>query len=258
MSEVRLRVRTVSEIVDAAFALYRRDSGQYILIMAVASLPQVLIRLFLQGNPQSFGFTSVIFSLIGGLVSILTLTVASAAIMKFGSEVYLDERADLSEAVRAVIPKLGAILWAGFLMSILLFIGFLVFFLGEFYVIARFFAVTPAIVLEDAAVGEAFSRSSVLSDGRKRHILNTLLLVYIIYFLLAAAVGAFTLVTKSVVLGIIVSTGFSIIAYPILGLTALVLYYDCRIRGEGFDIERMSASLDRPGAAPGAAGAATF
>jgi len=34
----------------------------------------------------------------------------------------------------------------------------------------------------------------------------------------------------------------------------MVLYYDCRIRGEGFDLERMAAALDRPpGAAPGTA-----
>ena len=49
---------------------------------------------------------------------------------------------------------------------------------------------------------------------------------------------------------------FQIVAYPVVGLTGMLLYYDCRIRGEGFDIERMAASHGgRPGAAPGAAGA---
>ena len=67
--------------------------------------------------------------------------IGSAAIMKLGSEVYLGEQADFSHAVGSVIPKVFALLWAGFLKAILYAIGFLVFFVGEFYVAARFFAV---------------------------------------------------------------------------------------------------------------------
>ena len=104
-------------------------------------------------------------------------------------------------------------------------------------------------MLEDADVFEAFSRSSELSDGRKRHILNTLLLVWIIFFILSICVTVVASLTGSTVIAIVLTTGFQIVAYPVLGLTGMVLYYDCRIRGEGFDIERMAASMDR-GARP--------
>jgi hypothetical protein len=253
MTEIRLRVRTVSEIVDAAFALYRRDANQYILVMAVASVPGLVLQLVGRGNGE-LGLTTVMFTLVTGLVSALTITAASAAIVKFGAGVYLNDHADLTEAVRSVIPKIGEILWAGFLKSILYVIGFVCFFVGLFYVAARFFAVNQAIVLEDAAVGEAFSRSSRLSNDRKRHILNTLLLVWIIYFLLSVCVAVMTTLLHSQVLTIIGSTVFSIVAYPIVGLTGMLLYYDCRIRGEGFDIEWMAASMGSTGTAD----AATF
>jgi hypothetical protein len=260
MDEIRLRVRSVSELVDAAFALYRRDASQYIMVMAVASIPQLVIQLLGKRDASSFGFSTLVFTLITGLVSAFTITAASAAITKFGSEVYLNDRADLSAALRSVIPKIMPILVAGFAKLILYLIGFLCFFVGALYVAARFFAVNSAIVLEDAAVGEAFSRSSQLSDSRKRHILNTLLLVWIIYFLLSVCITVVTTLMHSPVLTIIGATVFSIVAYPIVALTGMLLYYDCRIRGEGFDIEWMASSMaraDTPGNA-GTAGSATF
>ena len=250
MDELRLRSRTVSELVDAAFALYRRDSNQYILIMAVASVPQLAARLLFHPD-ATLELNSILFGLITMLVSALTFTVGTAAITKLGSEVYLGERADLEDTVRSVVPQVGAILLAGFYKAVLYFIGFLVFFVGEFYVAARFFAVAAVIVLENTGVRDAFSRSSTLSDGRKRHILNTLLLVGIIYLVLSFCVGLVAGLTHSTVLGIVLTTAFQIVAYPVVGLTDMLLYYDCRIRGEGFDIERMAASMDRiPGVSP--------
>ena len=256
MTEVRLRARTVSELVDAAFALYRRDSGQYIMLMAFAIVPQLVANLLLQPN-GSFGLGRSFVTLILTLVSAFTYTMGGAAIMKFGAAVYLGEQADLEMALKGVIPKVGTIFWAGFLKGLLYIVGVLFFLVGEFYVAARFFAVTAAIVLEDASTAEAFSRSSELSNGRKRHILNTLLLVWIIYALLSGCIFFAAALFKSPVLTIVLSAVYQVVAYPVFGLTTMLLYYDCRIRSEGFDIEQMAASIGLdPGSTPGIAGAA--
>lgn len=255
MDELRLRSRTVSEIVDAAFALYRRDSGQYILIMAVATIPQLVSRLVFRTD-DVLSAVSILVGFITAITSAFTYTVGAAAVMKLGSEVYLGEPADLGDTVRSVIPRVFALLWAGLMKAILYAIGLLAFFVGAFYVAARFFAVGASIILEDKDVGEAFTRSSELSSGRKRHILNTLLLVGIIYLLLSFCVTLVAGITRSTVIAIILSTVFQIVASPIIGLTDMLLYYDCRIRGEGFDIERMTASMDAGRVSPGAPGAA--
>jgi hypothetical protein len=256
VDELRLRSRTVSELVDAAFALYRRDASQYILIMAIATIPQLVARLLIQPMNDSFSFTAIIFAIITAITSAFTYTVGTAAVVKLGSEVYLGERADLGDTVRSVIPKVWALLWAGFMKAILYGIGLLAFIVGMFYVAARFFAVGAAIVLEDKDVGEAFSRSSELSSGRKRHILNTMLLVGIIYFLLSGCLTLVATLAHSAVLLIVVTTAFQIVASPVIGLTDMLLYYDCRIRGEGFDIEHMTASMDAGRTSPGASGLA--
>lgn len=252
MTEVRLRVRTVSEIVDAAFALYRRDASQYTLIMAIAVVPQLITQIVFRPGALQLGFASSMVALITSLVSLFTYTIGTAAIMKFGAAVYLGEKAELDATVRHVIPKFGTILWAGFLKGLLYFLGFLFFFVGEFYVAARWFGVTATIVLEDAGTVEAFSRSTALSSGRKGHILATLALVWVIYIVLTICILTVAAITKSQVISAIIANAFQVVTYPILGLTTMLLYYDCRIRSEGFDIEQMAASIGfEPGSATG-------
>ena len=42
MIDTAIRARSVSELVDAAFALYRRGAAAYIMVTAIASVPQML------------------------------------------------------------------------------------------------------------------------------------------------------------------------------------------------------------------------
>jgi hypothetical protein len=242
MTEVRLRARTVSEIVDAAFALYRRDATQYTLLMAVAITPQLIMQIIVRPGAR-LGSASYVIAFISFLVSTFTYTLGTAAITKFGSAVYLGDEADLESTLRGVFPMIGRILWAGFLKELLYIIGFLFFFLGWLYVAARWFAVTSTIVLENARTGEAFARSTALSNGRKGHTLGTLALVGVIYFALFIGVFIIAAALKSSFLSLLLVSAFQIVAFPIVALANMLLYYDCRIRSEGFDIERMAASL---------------
>jgi hypothetical protein len=63
-------------------------------------------------------------------------------------------------------------------------------------------------------------------------------------------------VMKSQLITVVLIAMFQIVAYPVVALTDMLLYYDCRIRSEGFDIEQMAASMGfEPGSAQGAASA---
>jgi hypothetical protein len=46
-----------------------------------------------------------------------------------------------------------------------------------------------------------------------------------------------------------VGTAVSVVVYPLFGLTETLLYYDARIRKEGFDVEYL-AGADTSAAAP--------
>jgi hypothetical protein len=117
-----------------------------------------------------------------------------------------------------------------------------------FYALARYFAVFQIIVLEQPNILRAFQRSSTLSRGRKGHILLTMLLVFVIFFVLSMAMsmisGIAVAISGNLAISTTVQSLFTVVAYPLIGITQVILYYDTRIRAEGFDIELMTSALD--------------
>lgn len=257
MTDLRLRTRTTSELVDAAFSLYRRHAMQYILVGAIGYSPFLILQLVTTGTAPTTPaalFASGGTALVLMLASMITFSLMSGVVIKHGAQVYLGGEPDLAKTVREVIPRLPSLIVAGLLSALLYGLGLLFFLVGVFYIIARYFAVSSAVVLEERGPFAALGRSSELSRDRKRHILNTLLLVFLIYFILSMGIGAFSQIFRSQVLQLVVTTTYTIVAYPVISLTYMVLYYDARIRGEGFDLEHMAKEIDAAGATPSADG----
>jgi hypothetical protein len=269
MSDLRLRARSVTEIVDAAFQLYKRDALEYVLMAAIPYAPLILAQLiFFRGT--SFGTTAQITASTTGqivvfAVSVLAYTLMSAVLSRFSSDVYLERPTGLAVVIQSVsklVPRLigasllfalvfgvgilpvviGAVLNSG----LLIFLGIVIAFVWVFYSVARYFAIFQLIVLENRGIIEAFTRSSVLSKDRKGHILLTLFLIFLIFGMLSSAIGVIALIAGSVTLTVVLQTLYTVVAYPLVGITQMILYYDARIRAEGFDIEVMTGSLGAP------------
>ncbi|MDQ6610910.1 MAG: glycerophosphoryl diester phosphodiesterase membrane domain-containing protein [Gemmatimonadota bacterium] len=243
MSDTNLRTRSVSEIVDAAFALYRRNAMQYIVITALATAPQLILTLLIQGTVQPKAPGDLLRLLPVYLLGIVTYSLVAGVVMRMGSDVYLGEEPDVGRTVKAVLPRVPALITGTLVTAILAAISMVLFILPVFYVLARFFAVQPAIVLENKGPLAALSRSGTLSYGRKWPILGTLVLVWGIFMILSVGITLLVTMIGSTILVLIASTLFSVLASPILHLVGMVLYYDARIRAEGFDVEHMSQSL---------------
>ena len=246
MPSSALRPRSVTELVDAAFQVLRAHYAQFVMCSAIAYVPWLLLELVLI-DPARTELPSLSATLAAGFGIWITYSLMSGVIITSASQAYLGDPVDVGIAVRSVIPRLPRLLAAAVLRYLLLFLGLFALIFGVLYVVARYFAVVSTIVLEDADVGQAFRRSTVLSDGRKWHILNTLGLVGIIYWVLAMGVGLLAGLLGSFTMQAIVSAVFTILAYPVIAITETLLYYDARIRSEGLDIELMASEL---GASP--------
>ena len=197
-------------------------------------------------NPADLELLSRSGMLIRQIVGWFCYVIASALITKLGSDVYLGGQPDVAVAVRHVGPRTPQVLLASLLKGPLYVLGTLALLVGALYVTARWFAVGTVVVLEDRSATEAFGRSTQLSAGRKRHILNTLILTWIIFGVFIFGVSAASAFFRSFVVAQALSTIVLILGYPLVGLTGMVLYYDARIRGEGFDLEQMAGALDPP------------
>jgi len=241
MSDASLRARSTTEIVDAAFTLYRRDFLQYIMVGAIAYSPMIVFSLLTQsmtGTGQTLTAVAV------GIVGLVIAAIVGGAVTRMGADVYLGGHADVGRTVAAVLPRVPMLIVGALLAMLMVVPGLVLLIVPGLYLATRLFGVSQIIVIEQRGAIDAISRSFALTKGRAGHVFLTLLLVYGLYFALSFGVTMGLALFGSTVLQTVVNSVLSIFCFPILGLSALVLYYDLRIRNEGFDVEHMAQSLD--------------
>jgi hypothetical protein len=243
MTDSNLRVRSVSEIVDAAFSLYRRHAKQYITIAAIATAPSLIINLLLGGGVEPITPGDFIRMVPGVIIGLVTFALVSAVIVRMGSDVYLGGDPDVAATLQRVLPRVPALLASIVLTMVMVTVAALFLLLPSLYVVAVVFATVPVIVVERLGPLAAVSRSASLSKNIKLHILGTLVLVYGVYFGLAIGIPILTLLVGNPVIQLVVQSLLGVVSAPILNLVVMVLYYDARIRAEGFDVEHMAQSL---------------
>ncbi len=241
MSDTSLRARTTTEIVDAAFTLYRRDFLQYIMVGAIAYSPMIVFSLLTQGMT---GNGQILVTIGTAVIGLVIATLVGAAVTRMGADVYLGGRADVGRTVSGVLPLIPMLIIGALLTMLMVVPGLILFIVPGIYLAVRLFGISQIIVLEKMGPVDAVTRSFALTKGRAGHVFLTLLLLYGLYFALSFGVTLAVAIFGSPVLQTVVSSVLSIFCFPILGLAALVLYYDLRIRNEGFDVEHMAQSLD--------------
>ena len=255
MSAPALRPRSASEIVDAAFQILRAHYGAFVTCSAIAYAPVLLLRLLVLGDPSrllSLDPSALLvvwwYTMAAFLVGWLTFSLMSAVLQVCASQVYLGGEIDVGAAVRQALPRTPQVLAAAVIRFVAMGVGFLLFLFPVLYVVALLFAVTPVIVLEHSGVAAAMSRSAALSRGRKWHILNTLGLVAIIYYVLVFGFSVVGSIGGNFVVATVVSAVVTVLVYPVVAIAETLLYYDARIQSEGLDIELMTDALDAPSA----------
>jgi hypothetical protein len=246
------RPRSVSELVDAAFQLLRRDYMQYVMLMAIAYVPWLVILMatgLLTATPgDGAGVTSI---LVMGLGAMIWFSLIDAVMIDAVSSSYLGGRVDIAGSFRRVSGRFGHVLAAVIAKALMVFVGLMFLIVPGLYFLAKYFAVPATIVLEERGAGEGLGRSSTLSEGLKGHVLKTLVLVWGIYVALSFAVGvlggAAAVFSQSATLLIVftqvVNAAFRIFLYPLIPIVQTLLYYDARIRKEGYDLELMAQGL---------------
>ncbi len=280
--ELPLRARSATDIIDGAFALYRSGLSTFVVATALAYAPWLIVQLIvMSGFGTTFGTRPatmppglIVASSIIALGSWVTFSLMSAVMARLGSDLYLDGHLDLPGAVRAVMPHVGAVMVGALLRGVLValaalaamlptvilglafgailgsvgaafvLLGFILAPVAALYAFARLALVTAAIVIEGLTGVQGIRRSAALTRQGVLHVMGTMLLAVVVLLLLYLAVGlAGTWLGNGVLATVLVSI-YTIIGYPMFGLTEMLLYYDMRIRSEGFDIQMMAQALE--------------
>jgi hypothetical protein len=264
-----LRPMGFLEIVDQTFRLYRANFWLFFTIAAVFYLPLGVLQEFLRGAlvdlmagmeqaaaaesaiPLFLGMTFAVFG-----IAMVAYLVVTAALTKAVSDRYMGESATVGRAylhvIRRIIPLVLTLLIAGFLI-----------YLGIFLLVLPgvllFFSVVPfvvqVIIIEEKGYFAAMGRSRFLV-GQGVWAVWLLLFMVIVLFqyaiqlagtipltVLQAIIGAQSAITWTV--GGLFAGIMQAAALPIMIVAGILLYYDSRIKKEGFDLEVLARELGK-------------
>jgi hypothetical protein len=187
-----------------------------------------------------------LFALVGGML-------CQAALIKNISETYLGHEVTVGETYRFVLPKLLTLLGASLLVGLVKTLGLMLLVVPGI-IFGLWFALTiSSIVVEDQKILSAMSRSKKLVAGNMGKVFLVGLLLFLIGIAIMTAfawpvrvAGALLSVgTVRVVplLSGLASIASGVLVAPIGAAAYVLLYYDLRIRKEGFDLQMLAQSM---------------
>ena len=269
-----LRPLTVGEILDSSFRLYRRRFGALVSVCAVVVIPLALVQLAVKlSAPKTttvsrvggFSYRSTTVSsgtqlflvLFPLLISGLNITLAQGAAMRILSDHYLGTETSWLGSLRYAFSRFGSLLWIVILSGLAWIFGGMLCIIPGIYLYVSFSVVIPVRLIEGERGGRALSRARALVAGRWWPTFSTLLVVFLITtavtFIATIFVGGSTFLlanTSSSTTGSVVSelltAGVNVIVTPISAAVATIIYFDLRVRKEGFDLALMIQRLDLP------------
>lgn len=267
-----LRPLRVGEILDAGIKLYSRNARTLMGLTAAVVVPfQVLSGVILlstvsNGNEIPHGtFASVgtrssahstsvganaVLTLTGALVTVLT----TAACVKAVSDAYLDRPTGIEISLRFALRRLLPLLWLTVMTAVLLVLAFLALVIPGIWLYAAWSVATPVLLIDGCGAWAALRRSFRLVRHRWWPTAGVLIVSELMVTIVGAAiqgllVGVFltgSAVGVVVVLVSLAAAVSAILTRPFVAAVRTVLYYDLRVRNEGYDVELLAEQLGIP------------
>lgn len=261
----QLRPLSIGETLDAGFRLLRARFGTLIVCVLVPMVPLSIIATIIEAstNDQAFDVNAttttsddgaaIAGTLIGALIQGAAAALAVAACFRVISSAYLGERAEAGPSLRYGLSRLLPLMVAYIVLSIVIGISALFLLLPAIFLSVKWSVTFAAIVAERAGPFKAIGRSWELTRGHWWRVFGTLLVVALISLVLYIAVVAglggaiatsddmseVTYATLTTALTVIL---FAIL-YPLVASIVTVIYYDLRVRNEGFDLHLLAQGV---------------
>jgi hypothetical protein len=256
VATLELRPRSATEIIDASFQLLRTNYVALVTLSVATQLPLLAFRVMFLRVPIGGNATPAeIMQAMSGFwmvmpVVVLLAIAAQNTVTVAASQVYLGQRIDTGAAIRRGLMRFLWQLLTYLVLLPVMVVSFLLFVIPGIYVSLRLIPLNTVVVLEDLGPFETIRRTWALGKGRVGHMFVTTLLGLLIY-LAVSVIGMIILGVVTAVLPMardqnvsaIISTAVAAAIYPLILVIWVVLYYDLRIRNEGFDVEMMSKAM---------------
>jgi hypothetical protein len=258
-----LRPLGFGETLDGAFTLLRRH---FSVFFGTALVPQIPVLLFWLLAPAVLGPVEdgssymEAASLLLSPYSLFAMIVVMGGLTHAAAAAYRGERPGIRESLGRGLRRFLPLVVVSIIAWFMIVFGLLLLIVPGLIVAAMYFAVYPAVVVENRGPLKALGRSRRLSRGARGRILGIIAVAYLIAMLptiamwmfagvslgIGGAIGAATaLGTDLWFVGLMQAGSIVVTAvtWPFLLIVSVLLYYDRRARTEAPDLESAVAAL---------------
>jgi hypothetical protein len=267
-----VRPLSVGELLDAAFSAVRRNFGQLVLCTLVVVVPVSVLNTLISAssNDRAFDFgasTTVtgndVAPFVAGtaataLLSLLAQTLTAAACLRIIGGDVVGAPARAGGSLRYAAQRLGPLVWVTILYALALVVGVVMCFVGAAWLGVLFCLATPALLFEEARGRAAMRRSRQLIEGHWWRVFGALIVGYLIVGVLQGMLGGLLagvilVNSDNQLLNASMSTLVNVLALaitlPFASSLVAYIYFDLRVRKEGFDLALLARGIGT-GSAP--------
>jgi hypothetical protein len=271
----RLRPLRIGEVLDVAIKIYRRHFWTLMRVVLVVVVPaqviDAIVRISTVQDPELAGQSS--FSTGSGdpvqqdtgiylaglaiifVVGLISGPLTSGAGMKAVADGYLGGRSDWRDSLGFAVKRLPALIWLSVITAVLLTLATIALIVPGIYFFFAWTVAVPVLMMEDKRGFSALGRSARLVKGRWWPTAGAIILGFIFVSIIGGVIGGAltaillagntSVVAASVVVAIasIISTALT---KPFQVAVTAVIYFDLRVRKEGFDLQLLAEALGAP------------
>jgi len=268
-------------VLDGAFRFYAQNFPLMLGISAILNVPILVLTVlpvFLAraGSSPFLAVTAAISSMLIGLVALLVVyPLVTGATTKAVSDTYLGNPVTVGSALKVAWRRFGTLLMAQTVAGMIVLLGFILLVVPGILWMLSYTLIPPVVMIEAAERkgarpvpsppgdpgrgtpritdrGEIRRRSWELVKGNRGKVFVVLFVFVVVQVLLATAgnwiagmgFGAGSNLAR--VIQSIIGNVVTIVVAPLQTIAITLLYYDFRIRKEGFDLEMLSQAIGNP------------
>jgi hypothetical protein len=269
-----LRPLGIGETLDAAVKLYREHFSDLLKASAVVLVPVTALNFLIllsvppvdgAGSPSlaptgPLDFLGSSSAAAGGaaflvfVVALVAGALAQAACLRIVLDAYLGRTSGWRESLRVALRRLHSVVWVTVLSTGGTLLGYLLCVAPGVWLYGAWAVAIPALLTEDERGSRALTRSFRLV---RRRWWPTAGVLVVAYLLTAVITTTFALVLVPLLLSnasdtatqaanSVASGAATLLTTPFSAAVACALYFDLRVRKEGFDIALLSQRLALP------------
>jgi hypothetical protein len=249
---------SIGMVLDRAFRLYTQNFPLMLGITAVLNVPILLLSIlplilrFTADRPV-FAMLAALSSIVIGLATLLIVyPLVTGATTKAVSDKYLGNAVTVGSALKEAWGCVGTLLLTQWVAAIIVGVGFLLLVVPGILWMLSYTLIAPVVMIEAPQImdrGDIRRRSWELVKGNRGKVFVVLIVLFLLRTLLNSGANWVAAMSFSggpnagLLVQSIVADGINVLTSPLQTIAITLLYYDFRIRKEGFDLEMLSQAI---------------